>query len=271
MDAIARPKEGIHSTEIDQSEFSSANLAALKTLFPEEADETLARFLISQKNDLEKAKDVLTAHITWRAAQWPVLQIDIIEELKKGKATVFGTDASGHPVVYYRMRSAVAGEERNVEEHARMIIWWMDVAISQLPLNLSKISFVFDRVGCEDSFADIDALKALFEVLSKNYPERLHKAIIYPAGMLFYGAWNAVKWLLDSRTREKCHMLSEPAEVLTHITAENLPTEMGGSATIDWDLDNMPSDPYHTDDIIRAWERKALQMEAEAEAEAGRA
>jgi hypothetical protein len=58
------------------------------------------------------------------------------------------------------------------------------------------------------------------------FPERLARAIIYPADFLFYTLWSIGKWFLDPVTREKCQPMMYLSGVEQFIDREHIPVSM---------------------------------------------
>lgn len=61
-----------------------------------------------------------------------------------------------------------------------------------------------------------------------NFPERLHRAVIYPTGLVFYGLWNVIKWFLDPVTQSKAAPVIYQSGLQSYIDPEHLPRHLGG-------------------------------------------
>lgn len=59
------------------------------------------------------------------------------------------------------------------------------------------------------------------------YPERLHRAIVYPSGMVFYAAWNLIiKWFMDQVTRDKVYPARYYSDVQELVDEKYIPKSM---------------------------------------------
>lgn len=154
----------IRSTDIDHSKFGLDEYAIMKSQFPDETDETIVRFLIARNNNVAKAAEMLANHIEWRKTNWPVLRTTCLNEIRKGKVYVQGTDNEGHPLMIYRVRFNVAAE-RDVDEMGRMIMFWLATAVKQMPADKSKFTILIDRTGFEQKNSDIEFMRHLTPIM----------------------------------------------------------------------------------------------------------
>mgnify|MGYP001347939460 FL=1 len=67
---------GIVSRDIGalSAKYSKSLIEELKKSFPEESDETIARFLIARNGDHVKARDMMQEHMAWRVENPPMLK-----------------------------------------------------------------------------------------------------------------------------------------------------------------------------------------------------
>jgi hypothetical protein len=89
------------STDIQslRSKFTDEAFLAMKKEFPNEADESIARFLIARNGDISKAIPFLQASIIWRSKNLPIKTNEIVNELKKGKVYLRGEDLNKHSLI----------------------------------------------------------------------------------------------------------------------------------------------------------------------------
>lgn len=240
----------ITSRDVPMEKLNLDNLRALKQSFPEVSDTTLARFLLARNNDLQQATEMLTAHLQWKVDNLPVYKADCMEELAKKKALVHGFDKEGHPVIYFRAKYNDPWA-RNLEDALRAFIWCLEVAIARMGPEVSKVTIVIDRNGFSQKNVDFELARAVSKVLSANYPERLYRCIVHPAGMVYYSLWNTVKWFFDPATREKVVPLMYQSALQDYIASDQLVASLGGDVDIDVDPDNLPDDPYTPELIHR--------------------
>ena len=50
-------------------------------------------------------------------------------------------------------------------------------------------------------------MKAAGALFGDHYPERLHRVLVFPCGMILRGLWAVVQYFFDARTRAKVRML----------------------------------------------------------------
>jgi len=233
----------ITSRDIPRDKLNLDALRALKQSFPQEDDNTLARFLLARNNNIDQATEMFTNHLQWRRDNLPVFKADCMEELSKKKALVHGFDKEGHPVIYFRAKYNDPWA-RNLDDALRAFIWCLEVAIARMGPEVSKVCIVIDRNGFTQKNVDFELARAVSKVLSANYPERLYRCIVHPAGMVYYSLWNTVKWFFDPATREKVVPLMYQSALQDYIAPDLLVASLGGEADIDVEPDTLPDDPY---------------------------
>jgi hypothetical protein len=224
------------------SKYSPSLIRELKKTFPEESDETLARFLIARNGDHVKAREMLREHIVWRKDNPPVSKETCLGEILKGKVYYHGKDKEGHPLAIYRPRLNDPAT-RDMEEMSKMVMWWASVIIADMPPEISKCTILIDRTDVGNP--DKEFVHAFSSVFQNNYPERVSKVIVYPGGWLFVLLWNAIKWFLDPVTQAKVKPVMYLEGVQEFIDDEFIPRSMGGECDYDFDQSgaDLPSDP----------------------------
>ena len=141
---------------------------------------------------MDKARDMLKAHVEWRASNLPLYKEACLGEINKGKIYSHGVDKEGHPLVVFRPKMNDC-DVRDVGETCRMALWWTEAISAQMPAHLSKATLFVNRTGGENN-ADVPLIRMIAGIMQANYPERLHKAIIYPSGLVFWALWNMLKY-----------------------------------------------------------------------------
>jgi hypothetical protein len=153
-----------------------------------------------------------------------------------------GFDLEGHPVVVYRAKLQFPGD-RNLDEMVNMCIWWAEKVISLLPSDKSKATILIDRIDAGMQNSDIEFVRAMAGVFQNNYPERLHRAIVYPSGIIFYTFWNLIKWFLDPVTQQKVQPVLTLAGVTEFIDPQYVPKHMGGQSSYEFNQNQYSDDP----------------------------
>lgn len=215
----------IPSKDVNRSKFTIDNHNELKKSFPQLDDTTIARYLIARNNDLEKATELLTKAQKWKAARYPVLKADCTDELSIGKMYTHGVDKDGHPLLIFR-GTLHDPKTRNLESMARMVLWMTEQTIARLPADKSQFTILFDRTNSGIANQDLEFVKAFSKLFQDQHPERLHRAIVYPSGMVFWSLWNIVKWFIDPNTRNKVAAVVYLAGVQEFVDDDNIPGHM---------------------------------------------
>mmetsp|Transcript_9398 Transcript_9398/g.15466 ORF Transcript_9398/g.15466 Transcript_9398/m.15466 type:complete len:302 (-) Transcript_9398:643-1548(-) len=245
----------IKSKDIDRSKFSDENLLSMRSKFPGLTDETLARFLLARNNDLEKAAEQCQKLVTWTENEYPVLKSSCLKEIKTGKLYMRGFDKEGRPLLIYRTRFSNP-KERDIEEAARMLVFWGATVTKALPEDMTKYTLLVDRTSHKSENTDMELMKKSTGTFQDIFPERVKNTIIYPTDLLFYSVWNIAKWFLDPVTRNKVHPMMYLSGVEQYIDRKWIPKAMGGDDDYEFDPEDFP-DPYPAEDIEKALAREA--------------
>lgn len=214
----------IESGDIDQTKFTYENLEILRTSLKGLDVETLARYLIARGNSVELAYNQINRALEWRHTNEPIIKNNIIDLVRVGTFYVHGVDKEERPlfIASSRLHSV---KERDLQKLAHVLTWWVDQAISRIPINKSKFTLLIDRSG-NTGDTDLEFLKYFGKVFQDLFPERIHRIIIYPTGALFYTIWNLAKWFIDPVTRDKVCTPNDYDELLEYIDEENIPVSI---------------------------------------------
>lgn len=237
----------IKSIDIDRKLITIENHNALKALFQHLDDDTIARYLIARNNDLTKSTDLLTKAQNWRNKHYPVLKRDCIEDMKTGKMYVHGTDREGRPLLFFRT-NLHDPSTRDIATTARNAIWWMEYAINKLPDNKSKITIILDRDGAAMSNTDIEFLRAFVSLFQDQFPERLYRAVVVPANVLFWSVWKVASVFVHPVTREKVKTLMFQSALSEFVDPEFIPTRLGGNSKYDFNIDDY--DDFYSAEVL---------------------
>lgn len=111
----------IKSNDIDKAKVTEESLQHMKCTFPHRDTDMLARYLIARDNKVSKATKLLELSERWRTKHWPILKLDCIDEIKKGKVYLHGYDKEGRPLIVFRSKLHDI-TDRNTEEMAKMVV-----------------------------------------------------------------------------------------------------------------------------------------------------
>lgn len=252
-------------------DLSPAQEAALKNfreavgdiLKPEHDDRYLLRWLRARDFNLNKAEQMLRAHMEWRkqfgiddVMTWP----ESPEVLRKYYPGGFvGYDREGRPVSIIPfggcdlkglLNSVTLAE---VMKHVVRQFEDVNVDIKQQCEKLGKavetVTYIFDFDGFAlstlASKAVIDYLTNLMCIFEDNYPERLHKAFVINAPRYFPLFWKIIRPFLSDLTARKLALFGRDEQawkkaLLDEIDADQLPRYWGGTQT---DPDGNPRCP----------------------------
>lgn len=114
------------SKDIDTNQVDFEKFLQMKQAFPDNDNDTIARFLIARKGNVELAIEQLNNCNKWRAENWPVLKSSCTKEMSVGKFYINGCDKDGRPLLVWRTKLHIA-KDRDLEETGRLIIWWVIV------------------------------------------------------------------------------------------------------------------------------------------------
>eukprot|EP01032_Pedospumella_encystans_P022584 gene22584-25589_t len=238
----------LKSTDLNRSKFTEENVVKLREQFPHLDDETLARYLIAQNNDIAGATKKLLKAEDLKSEYWHVKKSQCINEIITGTAYLHGTDKEGRPLLVLHARLHDP-DKRDLKEMIQMTLWWTEQALSKLPEDKSQFVILLDRDNCENAL-DTEYLQKVAEIFQDLHPERLHKAIVYPTGYVYYSMWNLVlKWFMDEHTRSKVLPAITLNDVFEFVDEEYIPEALGGKCTYVFNPDDF-SDPVYPEDVL---------------------
>lgn len=230
---------------------------------PEHDDRYLLRWLRARDFNLNKAEQMLRAHMEWRkqfgiddVMTWP----ESPEVLRKYYPGGFvGYDREGRPVSIIPFGGCdLKGLLNSVtldEVMKHVVRQFEDVAVDikqqckKLGKPVETVTYIFDFDGFAlstlASKAVIDYLTNLMCIFEDNYPERLHKAFVINAPRYFPLFWKIIRPFLSDLTARKLALFGRDEQawkkaLLDEIDADQLPQYWGGTQT---DPDGNPRCP----------------------------
>uniref|UniRef100_A0A131Z114 SEC14-like protein 2 isoform X2 n=1 Tax=Rhipicephalus appendiculatus TaxID=34631 RepID=A0A131Z114_RHIAP len=232
-------------------------------LKPEHDDRYLLRWLRARDFNLNKAEQMLRAHVEWRkqfgiddVMTWPEPP-EVLRKYYPGGFT--GYDREGRPVSIIpfggcdlkgllntvtldQVMRHVVRQFEDVEEDIKR-------QSKKLDKPIETVTYIFDFDGFAlstlASRAVIDYLTNLMCTFEDNYPERLHKAYVINAPRYFPLFWKIVRPFLSDLTARKLALFGKDEQawkkaLLEEIDADQLPRYWGGTQT---DPDGNPRCP----------------------------
>jgi hypothetical protein len=191
-----------------------------------EDENSLRRFLVGRKLDVDAALERLQQMVQWRSETFPVDQSFIETEVAAAKAAVHGEDRGAHPVLYVYARRHDANT-RDVLQCTSFVAFMVENAVQALRPPSSKISVVFDLRDLGMAQADYKMIKRMIYILDRFYPERAHRIYVTRAPAFFETLWVWIQTLLDPVTAEKIEFIDTMEKLEAQVVAEeNMPEPM---------------------------------------------
>lgn len=204
-------------------------------------DACLRRYLEARNWNVVKAKKMLEETFKWRSAYKPeeIRWHEIAHEGETGKVSRADFhDRLGRTVLIMRpgMQNTTSGED-----NVRHLVYLLENAILNLPEGQEQMSWLIDFTGFSlNSNVSVKTARDIINILQNHYPERLAVAFLYSPPRIFQAFWKAVKYFLDAKTFQKVKFVypksKDSVELMkTYFDVENLPSEFGGKATLNYD------------------------------------
>lgn len=225
-----------------------ARLDQMVKRFPGAPAKELLRFCQARPGSVGEAIGMYAQHLKWR--------------LQEGDPDRLAAAFKALPQDYCRLAGrARDGSPTLLVQGARY-----DPAVGIKPFVLG-LCHVIEQMGCDEKFTLLVDLRPgegwpnvpayrmipLFREVARvcpgNYPERVHRILVYPLPPVVEQLWRVVKALMDEGTRRKMEVISGPSEL-----GSPCPTELGRHVS----YEQLPED---------ARDMHASLREAEAEAE----
>ncbi|XP_037279886.2 SEC14-like protein 2 [Rhipicephalus microplus] len=237
--------------------------AVADVLKPDHDDRYLLRWLRARDFNLNKAEQMLRAHVEWRkqfgtddVMTWPESP-EVLRKYYPGGFT--GYDREGRPVAIIPFGSCDLKGLLNsvsIDDVMRHVVrQFEDVEedikrqCKKLDKPIETITYIFDFDGFAlstlASRSVIDYLATLMCTFEDNYPERLHRAYVVNAPRYFPLFWKIIRPFLSDLTARKLALYGKDEQawkkaLLEEIDADQLPRHWGGTQT---DPDGNPRCP----------------------------
>ncbi|KAI4331424.1 hypothetical protein MLD38_029614 [Melastoma candidum] len=205
------------------------------------SDSCLQRYLVARNWKVEKAKKMLQDTLEWRSTFKPeeIRWHEVAHEGETGKvsrADFF--DRQGRTVLIMR-----PGKQNttSAEGNIRHLVYLIENGILNLHEGQEQMSWLIDFTGWTlSTHIPVRTARDIIYILQNHYPERLAVAFLYNPPRFFEAFWKAIKYFLDPKTFEKVKFVypknKESVELMsTFFDIDNLPSEFGGKATLQYD------------------------------------
>ncbi|KXN70393.1 CRAL/TRIO domain-containing protein [Conidiobolus coronatus NRRL 28638] len=182
-------------------------------------DPCLKRYLRATKWNLEHSVKRLEATLKWRREFQPhkITLDSMMTEGATGKLHINGFDMQNHPILHL----VPCKENTNDSEgHLKHVVFNLESAIKLLPVGVEKFVILVDlRNISARNIVSIGDAKAVNDVLSSHYVERVKSIFLCEAPWIFSGFFRVVSPLLDPVTKEKINFVN-----IKHIKQETVPS-----------------------------------------------
>ncbi|XP_047327929.1 phosphatidylinositol transfer protein 3 [Impatiens glandulifera] len=205
------------------------------------SDECLRRYLEARNWNVEKTKKMLEDTLQWRSTYKPeeIIWDEVAIESETGKAFRANFhDRHGRTVLI--MKPGLQNT-KSIDNQIRHLVYLMENAILNLPKEQEQMAWLIDYTGWSMSTSvPIKSARDTVHILQNHYPERLAVAFLYNPPRIFQAFWKIVKYFLDTKTFNKVKFVypkdKESVELMSsYFDIDNLPTEFGGKATLNYD------------------------------------
>jgi hypothetical protein len=221
------------------------------------SDACLKRYLEARNWNVGKAKKMLEETLKWRSSFKPeeIRWNEVSGEGETGKVYKAGFhDRHGRTVLILRPGLQ---NTKSLENQMKHLVYLIENAILNLPEDQEQMSWLIDFTGWSMSTSvPIKSARETINILQNHYPERLAVAFLYNPPRLFEAFWKIVKYFIDAKTFVKVKFVypknSESVELMsTFFDEENLPTEFGGKALLQYNYEEF-SKQMNQDDVKTA-------------------
>ncbi|XP_073144081.1 uncharacterized protein [Henckelia pumila] len=228
-----------HERKVDELKASLGPLSGRSLKYC--SDACLKRYLEARNWNVDKSKKMLEETLRWRSSYKPegICWPEIAIEGETGK--VFRAnfrDRHGRTVLILRPGLQ---NTTSLDNQIKHLVYLIENAILNLPEGQEQMAWLIDFTGWSLSTnVPIKSARDTVNILQNHYPERLAIAFLYNPPRIFEAFWKVVKYFLDSKTFQKVKFVypknNDSVELMrSYFDVDNLPTEFGGKATLQYD------------------------------------
>ncbi|KAK9947086.1 hypothetical protein M0R45_012522 [Rubus argutus] len=204
-------------------------------------DACFRRYLDARNGNVDKSKKMLEETLKWRSTykpeeiSWP----DVSLEGETGKVYRANfRDRHGRTVLILR---PAMQNTMSLDNNIRHLVYLIENAVFNLPEGQEQMAWLIDFTGWTlNTSVPVKSARDTINILQNHYPERLAVAFLYNPPRIFEAFWKIVKYFLDNKTFHKVKFVypkkKDSVELMKHyFDEENLPTEFGGKAILEYD------------------------------------
>ncbi|EEQ30390.1 phosphatidylinositol transfer protein csr1 [Microsporum canis] len=265
-DSLSSSASGLKLSDVEDKYGETKEfLEALKDTSPEDLrlafwgmvkhdhpDALLLRFLRARKYDVNRALVMLVSAFRWRSQAMhlddnimvkgdcfmeeesksddPAKQqeaTDFSKLLHLGESFIHGTDKSGRPICYIRVRLHRIGAhcESSLE---RYTVYLIETSRMLLQSPIETAALIFDMTDFSLANMDYAPIKFMIKCFEANYPESLGVILVHKAPWIFSGIWSVIKGWLDPVVAAKVHFTRTTEDLEALVPRSNLLKSLGG-------------------------------------------
>jgi hypothetical protein len=212
------------------------------------------RFLIARDYNNDKALEMWKKWYDWRISYKvdEIVEEEIANELKTGKAFWFGVDKNKRPCLIIKIRRHKP-KAVPIEETVRFAVSILERGTQLMKEHgVYKIVVIWDRNGFSRKNFDtgmFTLIKQIIGIMQDFYAERLAAVYILHSNWFFKTIMAAIKPFLADKTKDKIKIMGKPTDLVQHFEKDQLLPEYGGSAKFQY---RYPADakPVTDDDVV---------------------
>jgi len=220
----SKDPEDASKPEAEDKEEKEAEPAPVAKKDPNQPEGSTAaewkRFLDARNGNVKKAKTMLDTHLKWRKERLPKADEKLGEMITPLKTTT----KEGRKVCYLlgAMYDTSAG---SAEDHSLAVAGKLDSLMARD--SDERFVILLDVRGGKglpnpSAWTALGLLRKIANMLPNNFPERLHRLVIFPMPSWAMYIWTIVKSLLDKRTADKIKIVPGPCS-----SSEPVPEDVG--------------------------------------------
>ncbi|XP_053312924.1 motile sperm domain-containing protein 2 [Spea bombifrons] len=208
-------------------------------------DTWLESYLLWRHNVMDDALKMIDESLKWRKE----IGINDLSEsvipkwcFDIGATYLHGYDKEGNKMLWLRVKLHIRDAKTN-EDKKKCVAFWLERYAKREPGKL--LTVVFDMAECGLSNIDMDFVKFVINCFKIYYPRYLSKIVIFEMPWIMNAAFKIVKGWLGPEAINMLKFVNR-SEIQEYISAEYLPSHMGGTDPFKYSYPPLPDDDFKT-------------------------
>jgi len=202
-------------------------------------EDIYVRFFLQWNKEMADAVKMVVKALKWRK-EFGINDFTVQslgeEQFKKGYFFVLGRALDGSRVLHFKTGQV---EKKDRALNQKMVAFWFERIQRAEPGE--KITILMDTTGSRLMNADSSFSTFIIDCCASYFPGMMKKIIIYNLPTLLNAFWKLVSKMLSQEQRDATALCSK-ADLLNHISKENLPEEMNGDMKFVYSFPPFPDD-----------------------------